>query len=71
MNVRENLPENINVGMIWKRTGKLVQYVSMFNPDVPSDANMKGNDGQYKVLRPIPQDAIGLNSAVIKQNPGY
>lgn len=54
-----------------KRTGKLVQYVSMFNPDVPSDANMKGNDGQYKVLRPIPQDAIGLNSAVIKQNPGY
>lgn len=54
-----------------KRTGKLVQYVSAYNPDVPSEANMKGSDGQYKVLRPIPQDAIGLNSAIIVQNPGY
>ena len=54
-----------------KRTGKLVQYVSTYNPDVPSESNMKGNDGKYKILRPIPQDAIGLNSAVIVQNPGY
>lgn len=54
-----------------KRTGKLVQYVSTYNTDVPSDANMKGNDGQYKILRPIPQDAIGLNTATITQNPGY
>lgn len=54
-----------------KRTGKLVQYVSAYNPDVPSEANMKGSDGQYKVLRPIPQDAIGLNSATVVQNPGY
>jgi len=54
-----------------KRTGKLVQYVSTYNPDVPSESNMKGNDGNYKILRPIPQDAIGLNSATITQNPGY
>ena len=54
-----------------KRTGKLIQYVSTYNPDVPSESNMKGNDGKYKILRPIPQDAIGLNSAVIVQNPGY
>jgi len=54
-----------------KRTGKLIQYVSTYNPDVPSDSNMKGNDGSYKILRPIPQDAIGLNSATITQNPGY
>jgi len=54
-----------------KRTGKLVQYVSTYNPDVPSESNMKGNDGKYKILRPIPQDAIGLNSATITQNPGY
>lgn len=54
-----------------KRTGKLVQYVSAYNPDVPSEANMKGSDGRYKVLRPIPQDAIGLNSATVVQNPGY
>jgi len=54
-----------------KRTGKLVQYVSTYNPDVPSESNMKGSDGNYKILRPIPQDAIGLNSATITQNPGY
>jgi hypothetical protein len=54
-----------------KRTGKLVQYVSTYNPDVPSESNMKGNDGKYKILRPIPQDAIGLNSATVIQNPGY
>jgi starch-binding outer membrane protein, SusD/RagB family len=54
-----------------KRTGKLVQYVSTYNPDVPNESNMKGKDGKYKILRPIPQDAIGLNSTPITQNPGY
>lgn len=54
-----------------KRTGKLVTYVSTYNPDVPSDTNMKGNDGAYKINRPIPQDAIGLNTATIIQNQGY
>jgi len=54
-----------------KRTGKLVQYVSTYNPDVPNESKIKGNDGKYKILRPIPQDAIGLNSADITQNPGY
>ena len=54
-----------------KRTGKLVSYVVANNPDVPNEANMKGTDGQFKVLRPIPQDAIGLNTATITQNPGY
>jgi len=54
-----------------KRTGKLVDYVTTYNTDVPSVANMKGADGNYKILRPIPQDAIGLNTATILQNPGY
>jgi len=54
-----------------KRTGRLVQYVSNYNPDVPSESYMMGEDGYYKILRPIPQDAIGLNTATIKQNPGY
>ena len=54
-----------------KRTGKLVDYVTLYNPDVPSSGNMKGADGNFKILRPIPQDAIGLNSATITQNPGY
>jgi len=54
-----------------KRTGKLVEYVSTYNPDVPNESYMKGNDGNYKILRPIPQDAIELNSATVAQNPGY
>jgi hypothetical protein len=54
-----------------KRTGKLVEYATKYNPDIPSDANMKGKDGNYKILRPIPQDAIGLNDATVTQNPGY
>lgn len=54
-----------------KRTGKLSTLVPLHNTDVPSDASMKGNDGKFKILRPIPQDAIGLNSATITQNPGY
>jgi hypothetical protein len=54
-----------------KRTGKLVDYVTLYNTDVPSSGNMKGSDGNFKILRPIPQDAIGLNSATITQNPGY
>ena len=54
-----------------KRTGKLTTYVPMYNPDVPDASYMKGNDGQYKTLRPIPQNAINLNGATVTQNPGY
>jgi hypothetical protein len=56
-----------------KRTGKLVDYVTTYNADVPAVANMKGNDGNYKILRPIPQDAIMLNDGIgpENQNPGY
>ena len=53
-----------------KRTGKLTTYVPMYNPDVPSVSYMQGNDGQYKTLRPIPQNAINLDKD-ITQNPGY
>jgi hypothetical protein len=54
-----------------KRTGKLTELVPLYNPDVPDVSYMKGKDNQYKILRPIPQDAINLNSAIITQNPGY
>jgi len=54
-----------------KRTGKLITYVPAYNPDVPSASYLQGNDGQYKTLRPIPQNAINLNGASITQNPGY
>ena len=54
-----------------KRTGKLTTYVPLYNPDVPDASYMQGNDGQYKTLRPIPQNAINLNGASVTQNPGY
>lgn len=54
-----------------KRTLKLVEYATKYNEDGISDSNMKGDDGKYKTLRPIPQAAIDLNQTKVKQNPGY
>jgi len=54
-----------------KRTHKLVQYATQYNEDGIQEANMKGPDGKYKILRPIPQAAIDLNKADVQQNPGY
>lgn len=50
-----------------KRTGKLVSYVTLYNPDI-SVGKIKED---YK-LRPIPAAAIELNPALEgDQNPGY
>lgn len=54
-----------------KRTHKLVEYVTMYNEDGVTESAMKGPDGKYKTLRPIPQAAIDLNQSSITQNPGY
>jgi hypothetical protein len=54
-----------------KRTHKLVEYASQYNEDGISESSMKGTDGKYKTLRPIPQAAIDLNQATVAQNPGY
>jgi hypothetical protein len=54
-----------------KRTHKLVEYATQYNEDGISESNMKGTDGKYKTLRPIPQAAIDLNQATVAQNPGY
>lgn len=54
-----------------KRTHKLVEYVTTYNEDDITDAEMKGDDGNYKFLRPIPQTAIDRNQAEVEQNPGY
>jgi hypothetical protein len=54
-----------------KRTHKLVEYVTKYNEDGVTEAQMKGADGKYKILRPIPQDAIDKNQTKIEQNPGY
>lgn len=54
-----------------KRTHKLVEYVMKYNEDGVSVSDMTGSDGNYKFLRPIPQDAIDKNQTKVKQNPGY
>ena len=54
-----------------KRTHKLVEYVTMYNEDGISETDMKGDDGNYKFLRPIPQTAIDRNQAEVEQNPGF
>ena len=54
-----------------KRTHKLIEYFTAYNEDLVPAANLKGVDGKYKILRPIPQAAIDLNKAEITQNPGY
>lgn len=64
-----------------KRTGKLVEYVANgtyegktcrgYNPDNIKVQDFVGNDGNYKILRPIPLDAINKNKGEITQNPGF
>lgn len=54
-----------------KRTHKLVEYVTRYNEDGVTENDMRGADGNYKILRPIPQDAIDKNQTAMQQNPGY
>ncbi|HYC87010.1 MAG TPA: RagB/SusD family nutrient uptake outer membrane protein, partial [Chryseosolibacter sp.] len=56
-----------------KRTGKLVERVMKYNKDVRGTPNaFVGTDGQLKILRPIPQQALQLNeNKNFGQNPGY
>jgi hypothetical protein len=54
-----------------KRTHKLVEYATTYNEDGITETNMKGPDGKYKTLRPIPQAAIDLNQTKVDQNPGF
>jgi hypothetical protein len=54
-----------------KRTHKLVEYVTRYNEDGVPESALTGPDGKYKILRPIPQSAIDLNQAEIRQNPGF
>lgn len=56
-----------------KRTKQLIRYNVAFNEYVTSADKMKGVDGNFKWLRPIPDNEISYNSAMtfIDQNPGY
>ena len=54
-----------------KRTGTLVQRCVTYNKDIQTE-NFEGRDGNLKILRPIPQDAIDLNrNKNFQQNPAY
>ncbi|MBL3656117.1 RagB/SusD family nutrient uptake outer membrane protein [Fulvivirga sediminis] len=54
-----------------KRTGKLVERASAYNPLI-EQSNFSGNGGELKTLRPIPQDALDLNrNDSFQQNPAY
>ena len=57
-----------------RRTGKLKEFCGKYNYDIKKvgvNVAFKGLDGQDKIYRPIPQDAIDLNEAKMEQNPGY
>jgi hypothetical protein len=56
-----------------KRTGKLVERVMLYNKDVRGVPNaFAGTGGELKILRPIPQVAIELNTnKEFAQNPAY
>lgn len=55
-----------------KRTGTLVERTVLHNPKVTSAAAFNGQNGNLKILRPIPQSALDLNrSNNFPQNPAY
>ncbi|MFY0688579.1 MAG: RagB/SusD family nutrient uptake outer membrane protein [Cyclobacteriaceae bacterium] len=54
-----------------KRTGKLIERASAHNPWIEL-SNFDGANGEQKILRPIPQEALDLNSNKgFTQNPAY
>ena len=54
-----------------KRTGKLVERASAHNYLI-EESYFNGNNGELKILRPIPQSAIDLNqNNDFPQNPAY
>ncbi|MDP3945772.1 MAG: RagB/SusD family nutrient uptake outer membrane protein [Lutibacter sp.] len=54
-----------------KRTGKLVERASLHHYLIQA-SNFNGANGQLKILRPIPQEALDLNqNKSFPQNPAY
>lgn len=55
-----------------KRTGTLVQRTVLYNPKITNANVFNGQNGNLKILRPIPQSALDLNrSKNYPQNPAY
>lgn len=77
--LEERARELAGEGFRWldlKRTGKLMEYTQMRNPDIKTlfDGGVNpflGANGNYKILRPIPLSAIALDSGEYPQNPAY
>ena len=77
--LEERARELAGEGMRWldlKRTGKLMEYTKLRNPDIINLVNsgidpFLGTNGHYKILRPIPLSAIALDSGDYPQNPAY
>ncbi|MBD8488593.1 RagB/SusD family nutrient uptake outer membrane protein [Echinicola sp. CAU 1574] len=77
--LEERARELAGEGLRWldlKRTGKLMEYTKVRNPDIKSinDAGTDpflGANGNYKILRPIPLSAIALDAGDYPQNPAY
>ena len=54
-----------------KRTGTLVERCDMYNKNIDA-VNFEGKNGNLKILRPIPQEAMDLNqNKNFGQNPAY
>lgn len=77
--LEERARELAGEGFRWldlKRTGKLMEYTKVRNPDIKAlfDGGTDpflGKGGNFKILRPIPLSAISLDSGVYPQNPAY
>lgn len=56
-----------------RRTKQLIRYNLAFSRTIKDAKEMKGPDGEYKLLRPIPQIEIDTNTGMKAedQNPGY
>jgi len=55
-----------------KRTGTLVQRAVAHHPQINDASVFNGNNGELKILRPIPQEALDLNqNKDFQQNPAY
>lgn len=56
-----------------RRTRQLVRYNILWNADIISVADMQGDGGAIKWLRPIPSNELDTNDgiSISDQNPGY
>lgn len=75
----ERARELAGEGFRWfdlKRTGKLMEYCKKYNQQIQALYNsgtdpFLGANGNYKILRPIPLNAISLDAGDYPQNPAY